>query len=138
MLNGISVLPYISDVTQNKAENLQELVARIMDAKGLSSYDVQRRSKNKIDQSYVVKIKNGQVKNPSDDKKQALADGLGVTFEEVSAAARGVALADSTFEDKLRLAAIGADNWTEEQKNYFLRTVQAVARDIRSEREAGK
>jgi transcriptional regulator with XRE-family HTH domain len=118
-------------MNQNKAESLGEMVARIMDSKNLSSFDVERRSGNKINQSYVIKIKNGRVKNPSDEKKQALADGLGVTFEEVSAAARGIKLEASTFEEKLKLAVRGSEKWTDEQKDSFLFAVNLLINGIK-------
>ena len=54
---------------------------------------MERRSKRGgrkcITRGYVIQIKNGQSLNPSKDKLQALADGLGVDVSELLSHALG-------------------------------------------------
>lgn len=70
-------------------ENLAEFVRRVRNEKGLSTPDVERLSGNRITDGYVSRIENNGVRNVSPEKLSALAKGLGVTEEEVFAAARG-------------------------------------------------
>jgi len=49
-----------------------------MKEKGLTAHDVERNSNNEITNAYVVGIKNGNYTNPSPQKINALAKGLGV------------------------------------------------------------
>lgn len=122
---------------QNKyfmKESLAEFVKRIMFEKNLSGYDVERASKGEITQSYTNRIKNGVVLNPSPAKLKALAKGLGVGEEELFNIVRGKSNEPSNFEEKLLLAASGAENWTSEQRERFVQTVQTIAAGIRSER----
>ena len=57
-------------------EGLANFIARILNERRLTTYDVQVRSGNEIGQSYVVKLKNGDITNPSAQKLKALAKGL--------------------------------------------------------------
>jgi transcriptional regulator with XRE-family HTH domain len=61
--------------------------------KNLRASEVERRSKRGgrkgITRGYVIQIKNGQSLNPSRDKLQALADGLGVAVSELLTCALG-------------------------------------------------
>jgi transcriptional regulator with XRE-family HTH domain len=63
--------------------NLKEYVRRIMKLKGLTNRDVQRLSGGRITDSYVASIKIGRAENPSADKLEALAEGLGVDADEL-------------------------------------------------------
>lgn len=69
-------------------EKLHQYVDRIMREEGLSSYDVERRSGNKISQTQVNRIQTGRSKNPHSSTLDALAKGLGRSPSEVSAVAR--------------------------------------------------
>src|SRR6266545_4158019 len=74
-------------------ETLAEFVRRIMHEKNIKASDIERRSKRGgrkgITRGYVIQIKNGQSLNPSKDKLQALADGLGVDISELLSRALG-------------------------------------------------
>ena len=73
-------------------ETLAEYVSRIMQEKNLHAKDVQRRSGDKIDDAYVIKIMKGITTNPSISKTQALAEGLGVDEDELFRVARALPL----------------------------------------------
>lgn len=74
-------------------ETLAEFVRRLMHEGNLKASEVERRSKRGgrkgITRGYVIQIKNGQSLNPSKDKLQALADGLGVDVSELLSHALG-------------------------------------------------
>lgn len=72
----------------NKNE-IAKFVAQVMREKKLSTYEVQRRSGNRINQSYISRIRNGENQNPSPEKLKALARGLEVTEEEIFSIIRG-------------------------------------------------
>src|SRR5204862_8099122 len=75
---------------------------RSSDLARLSLLDVERqsaRSGYKIAGSYVSRIENGVVRNPSKDKLIGLAKGLGVPEEEVFAVARGKSLDEPRSEE---------------------------------------
>lgn len=76
-----------------------------MHEKDLKASEVERRSKRGkrkgITRGYIIQIKNGQSLNPSKDKLQALADGLGVTVSELLTCALG-----QNLEAQDRFAAV--------------------------------
>jgi transcriptional regulator with XRE-family HTH domain len=72
------------------AEALKSFVRRVRREKNLSTSDIQARSQGKISDAYVSKIENGEVKNVSPEKLRALAEGLGVSEEEIFRVARGL------------------------------------------------
>lgn len=76
-------------------ESLAQYVSRVMREKDLSGYEVQRRSRDRITQSHVHRIQNGQAKNVSADKLQALAKGLDVPATELFAIVTGKAVTGS-------------------------------------------
>jgi transcriptional regulator with XRE-family HTH domain len=69
---------------------LADYVSATMREKNLSGYDVERASRRQITQTYINRIKNGEVPHPSATKLTALAMGLGVPEHEVFAAVRGL------------------------------------------------
>jgi transcriptional regulator with XRE-family HTH domain len=75
-------------------ETLAAFVRRVRAEKNLSLTDVERQSARhgaKIASSYVSKIENGDTKNPSPEKIKALARGLDVPEDEITAVAFGKA-----------------------------------------------
>lgn len=74
--------------------NLGEYVKRVMKLKGLTQKDVQRMSGWKITDGYVASITTGRARNLSVDKLLALADGLGVDYDELFHVACGTDDAD--------------------------------------------
>ena len=73
-------------------ETLAEFVRRVRSEKNLSLSDVERQSGRhgpKIAGSYVSRIENGHNDNPGPEKLKALARGLDVPEEEITAVAFG-------------------------------------------------
>jgi transcriptional regulator with XRE-family HTH domain len=71
--------------------------------KNLSASDVERASGGRISDAYVLRIENGQVANVSPEKLDALADGLGVSADEIYRIARG--LPPEKPKDRLEILA---------------------------------
>src|SRR5689334_13339340 len=57
-------------------EKLRAYLRRVMDEKGLSEWELEKRSKGKIKDSYIKDILSGKTKSISVEKLNALADGL--------------------------------------------------------------
>lgn len=115
-------------------ENLASYIGRILYERRLTSYDVEARSGNEINQSYVIKLKNGDIKNPTTRKLQALARGLGVDEAEIFRVARGEDdNRQSGILQQITVACSDAENWTDEQKAEFLAVVKRVVAGIRAE-----
>lgn len=78
---------------QKTPTKLATFVVDIMKKNTLSSYDVERRSgdtkKERISQSSVSKIINGDTKNPKIPTLKALAKGLGIPEAELIAVTTG-------------------------------------------------
>ena len=93
-------------------ESLPEYVARIMNEKGLKPLDVEKLSRRLISDSYVQAFISGASANPSIEKLQALARGLGVNEDELFDVARGVnpkmrgRFGDLFLEDLLRKCSV--------------------------------
>ena len=83
------------------AEELKSFVRRIRREKNLSTSDIQKRSQGKISDAYVSKIENGEVQNVSPAKLRALADGLGVSEEEIFRVARGLEPAPESLREMM-------------------------------------
>ena len=81
--------------------DLSEYVKRVMKLKGLTQKDVQRMSGWKITDGYVASITTGRAKNLSVDKLMALADGLGVDYDDLFHVACGA----GSLEDGKRRTA---------------------------------
>lgn len=83
---------------------LGEFVKRIRSEKGMSVDDVQNNSrkggKKGISAAYVNKIENNSSVHPTTPKLMALADGLGVTQEEIFALVRGAVPNKETLYDE--------------------------------------
>ena len=74
-------------------EPLGDFIGRIRDEKGLSCADVSNqsaRSGKRISASYVNRIENKRIKNPSPESLRALAYGLGIPAEDLLARAAGL------------------------------------------------
>lgn len=77
---------------------MEELAAYLRDtmkAKGIKGVDIEARSGGKITNSYISDIINGNTKNISVEKVNALAEGLGVDSVEVFQAASGKRIVES-------------------------------------------
>jgi|SRR5215216_1419220 len=70
-------------------ETLIQFVQRIMRQKSLTLRNIEENSGGKISNSYISKILNGNVTNPTADKIVALAKGLKVDAHEVFTAISG-------------------------------------------------
>src|SRR6185436_4041526 len=59
-------------------DKLRAYVREVMDKKGLSEWQVEKRANRKIKDSYIKDILSGKTKSISVEKLNALAEGLGV------------------------------------------------------------
>jgi len=83
-------------------EPLGDFISRIRNEKGLSCTDVSKQSARfgkPITASYVNRIENKRIKNPSPDRLRALAHGLGVPAEDLLARAAGLVAPGSQSEE---------------------------------------
>ncbi len=85
----VSLSPMKKSTPTSQPESLADFVRRVRDEKNLSLTDVERQSGGLITNGYVSRIENGFVLNPSPKKLQALAKGLGISEDQIFAAARG-------------------------------------------------
>lgn len=120
----------------NKEKSLSKYVARVMQDKNLSGYDVERRANRRITQSFVNRIKTGEVKNPSADKLQALATGLAVSEEELFAVVRGVSTEPTDFQKAILSAFHDAENWTVAEREMAVNFARVFADGIRAKRKS--
>ncbi len=79
-------------------ESLSQYVKRVIEEKALTLHDVELLSGKRITDTYVSNILSGEASNPSIDKIQALARGLGVEPVDLFKAAVGNAKADERPE----------------------------------------
>ena len=83
-------------------EPLGDFVSRIRNEKGLSCSDVSKQSGRfgkPITASYVNRIENKRIKNPSPDRLRALAHGLGIPAEDLLARAAGLVASGGQSEE---------------------------------------
>src|SRR5579862_5621347 len=77
------------DADAGRPEGLGEYVRRIMRDRRLTIREVQKRSGDRIGQSYIGLIAQGTYTNLTVEKVKALANGLGVDEDEIFEVARG-------------------------------------------------
>ncbi len=77
-------------MVKDSSEDLSHFVKRVMRLKGLTLRDVEVRAGGRITDGYISGIISGTAKNPSVEKIKALAEGLGVTPDELFHVACGV------------------------------------------------
>jgi len=70
-------------------DRLRVYVREVMDKKGLSEWQVEKRANRKIKDSYIKDILAGKTKSISVEKLNALAEGLGVDGVELYRIASG-------------------------------------------------
>jgi transcriptional regulator with XRE-family HTH domain len=78
-------------MSKRRTNDLAKYVARVLKEKRISLHDVQVMSDWAITDTYVGRIIRGRARNPSVEKLQALARGLGVDEDEIFLVARGLA-----------------------------------------------
>src|SRR5262249_26009164 len=64
-------------------KELADYVAETLVRKGIKAQDVENRTNKRITRGYVSRIVNRTAANPSMEKLEALADGLGVPLKEL-------------------------------------------------------
>ena len=83
----------ISSVDNKNEITLGDFVRKVRNDKGLSTTEVERRSrqggKKGISNAYISQIENNYIQNVSPDKLKALAFGLGITEQEIFDIVRG-------------------------------------------------
>jgi len=70
-------------------EKLREYLREVMDKKGLSEWQIEKRANGKIKDSYIADILSGKTKSISVEKLNALAEGLAVDGVELYRVASG-------------------------------------------------
>lgn len=121
---------------ENNIETLADFVTRKMNEARLTSYDVQLHSGHDIHQSYVIKIKYGQVHNISATKLKALAKGLGVLEAEIFAVVRGVPMNVSFSNERFESMSLKFDQLPSEkqQRAYdFLKMLHRYLDELKHE-----
>lgn len=97
----------LSGVDKKQTEDLSDYLRRkLNEDETLTLRKIEERSGRKITHSYLSKILNRVVKNPSVEKLQAIAKGLGVPDDEVLAAVRGKRPEDDPHFLKSRLGLL--------------------------------
>ena len=106
-----------------------DYVRDTMNAERLSGYEIERRTKGKITQSYVNRIRNGEATNLSLEKLRILAVGLGRSESEVLAAASGTPIQKLTHS---RLASLefAYEGMSEQQKERADYIIELLEREI--------
>src|SRR5258705_7877721 len=131
MLNQLAShlrLPPTKEMPMKAIETLAEYVRRVRDEKNLSLTDVERQSARhgeKIAGSYVSRIENGHNKNPGPGKLKALARGLEVPEEELTAVAFGRAPRSANEAREGRLLAYFRE-LPEDRQEDILRMIRAL------------
>jgi transcriptional regulator with XRE-family HTH domain len=77
-------------VAETSKEDLADFVRRIREGKRLSVNDVALRSGGGISKAYVSQIENRYVSSVTSGRLRALARGLGIPYEQISAVAGGI------------------------------------------------
>lgn len=127
---------------------LTEYVNKIMKDKGLSTYEVSRRSKSRgrkgVSSSYVNLIcQEGEMTNLTVDRLQSLAVGLGVSEDEIFMIARGklLKLEPDVMRESARIAEIYAELSPLERQRFkimadsFLLTIKGENEIVKSKPE---
>jgi transcriptional regulator with XRE-family HTH domain len=102
--------------------------------KGLSARDVQRNSGGRISDAYVLRIEYGQITNVSPEKLDALADGLGISADEVYRIARG--LPPETAKDRLEIMAEAFDGRELTEQDWA--EIEAVVKTLIEQKKRSK
>lgn len=76
---------------QTQQPTLSTYLTGIMTDRKISGYDLERKSGGKLPQSYVNRVKNGTIKNPSFEKIRLFASSLGVPPDEIFSVVTGKA-----------------------------------------------
>ena len=95
---------------------LQDYVRRLINEKNLNYRKVAWNSRGMISHSTVYDIIVGRNMNPSLSALRGLAKGLGVSEEEIFAAATGKTLEKDTIENRLTLIGLKFRELTDEQR----------------------
>ena len=121
-----------------KHESLADFIRKTMKDKGLTLREVEERSHGKIHNSYISKILGGVARNPTRDKLEAIAEGLGVPLKEVLRTVGGDPADDDDFRQSiLHMLHERAKTASPEDKRFIDRTIKNLLSDLESS-EAGK
>lgn len=102
---------------------------------GATLRGIEERSEGGITHSYLSKLLSGAASNPSRDKLKAIALGLGVSEDEVFAAAQGRTRSESeVFNSEIYLMLKGYDELSDNDKSELLPTVRMLSAEIRRRR----
>jgi transcriptional regulator with XRE-family HTH domain len=123
-------------VTNQQTESLADYVRRIrVQVKDFSLSEVEMNSGGEIDSSYVSRIENGQVKNVTPEKLNALAKGLQVPPDEIFAVARGKSLTEAeAFDSEVYVLFTGFEELSDKDKAEMLASVRMLGNEIQRRR----
>lgn len=124
-------------VHRKRAEGLADyLRGKLKDEPSLTLRKIAERSGGGVTHSYLSKIISGAASNPSVDKLKAIADGLGVSFNEVSAAAGGELLEEpSDIMEEVGVLFYGWDEASDEAKANTRAAIRMIAESFQSQRQ---
>lgn len=131
-LNGLSENYFkIFSVNIKNPETLAEFVKRIRFERGLSITEVEKKSRvggaKGISNGYVSQIENNYITNVSPTKLKALAKGLGITEEEIFAAARGTSPKSiNVAEERFTFIAHGYADLSDSEKESIEPLLSAI------------
>ena len=109
---------------------LQDYVRRLVNEKRLNYREVARRSRGAISHGTVYDVINGRNLNPSLSALRGLAKGLGVSEEELFAAATGKTLEKDTIDNRLALIGLKFRELTDEQRIDAEALLRALERTV--------
>lgn len=132
ILRGTSVS--VLGVSAKPTESFPDYVRRVRNEKGFSQPDVERNSGNTITDGYVSQIENGYIKNVSPQKLIALAKGLGVSADEVFAAARGMEISAPDSPQELLHLFHGWNEATAEDRKFTMEAIKMIAESFQRRR----
>jgi transcriptional regulator with XRE-family HTH domain len=121
-------------VSRKQDEELADYLRQKLN-EGATLRGVEERSQGGITHSYLSKLLSGAASNPSRDKLKAIALGLGVSEDEVFAAAQGRIRSESeVFDSEIYLMLKGYDELADKDKSELLPTVRMLSAEIRRRR----
>ena len=121
-------------MSKTQSSDIAQFITQKMEKYHLNISDVSRNAENagfQLDQSYVSKVLNKKIVNPSTPMLKAFASGLMITEEEIFAAA-GFALNATDIRDaKLIEIQKLSDKLNAENKKYVNRLLEMVIRELK-------
>lgn len=121
---------------KQEGEDLADYLRRkLSEDQSLTLRQIEERSGGRITHSYLSKLLNRIVRNPSVAKLEAIADGLGVRKEEVFAAAGETSLSPpGNIAEHVGVLFYGFDDLSEKDKSETLIAIKLLAEGMQGRR----